>query len=318
MIIDLNTRAWASLDQLGAEAARALRAQAATRWHHLDASPAAHEQAMSCVDGSLVMGYRADRLGAHVPNEYIAQIVTGSPHRRLGVAGIDPMSDDALDQVDAALDLGLVAISVSPACQGFHPAHSAAMRIYERCVELTMPLFIATPHPYTASSILDFAHPALWDEVARTYPQLPIVICQLGHPWVDQALVLVSKHENVYAEISGVASRPWQLYNALLSASSFGVMDKLLFGSDFPFDTPAKAIEAMYSINGFSQGTQLPSIPRASIRAIVERDALSRLGIDGEIAPRPDQPDLEPDGARADASALERGNGNAGEEESTT
>ena len=127
MIVDLHTRAWANLDQLGAEAATALRAQAATQWHHLDASPAAHDQGMSCVDGSLVLGFRADRLGAHVPNEYIAQLVTGSPQRRLGVAGIDPMSDDALEQTDAALDLGLVAVTVSPACQGFHPAHSAAM-----------------------------------------------------------------------------------------------------------------------------------------------------------------------------------------------
>ena len=67
-------------------------------------------------------------------------------------------------------------------------------------------------------------------QVAQAFPNLPIVIGQLGYPWIDETLVLLGKHRNVYADISGVASRPWQLYNALLSASSLGVMDKLQIG----------------------------------------------------------------------------------------
>ena len=47
---------------------------------------------------------------------------------------------------------------------------------------------------------------------------------------------------------------------------------------------PAKAIETLYSLNGFAQGTQMPSVPRAQLRSIVERDALSCLGIDAAVA----------------------------------
>ena len=60
-------------------------------------------------------------------------------------------------------------------------------------------------------------------------------------------------------------------------------MDKLLFGSAFPFDTPESAIENMYSVNAHSHGTQLPSVPRSQIRGIIERDALACLGLDVEI-----------------------------------
>jgi hypothetical protein len=59
------------------------------------------------------------------------------------------------------------------------------------------------------------------------------------------------------------------------------VMDRLFFASGWPVETPAKAIETVYSINGFANGTQLPSIPRPLLRSIVERDVLAELGIPG-------------------------------------
>jgi predicted TIM-barrel fold metal-dependent hydrolase len=115
--------------------------------------------------------------------------------------------------------------------------------------------------------------------VARSFPTLPIVIGELGYPWIDEALVLMGKHERVWADLSGIVARPWQLYTTLLTAVGLGVMDKLLFASGFPFEQPAKAIENLYSLHALSQGTTMPGIPRALIRGIVERDALECLGI---------------------------------------
>ncbi|MCP3904738.1 MAG: amidohydrolase family protein [Planctomycetes bacterium] len=287
MIIDVNSHVWFGLDQVGGEVAERLRHEQAERWGHLDASPAAHQEAMGCVDASFVIGFRSDRLGSSVPNEYVADFVARDPRRRIGVAGIDPMSDDAMDCLEAAISMGLTGVAVSPACQGFHPAHSSAMRVYERCNALSIPLFVTMIRPVTARAQLEFARPALWDEVARSFPDLPIVISQLGHPWVDETLLLLGKHRSVWSDISGVASRPWQLYGALLNAASFGVMDRLLFGSGFPHDLPAKAIEALYSVNSFSQGTPLPAVPRSLVRGIVERDTAACLGIDALITPRP-------------------------------
>ena len=296
MIIDLHTQVWANLEQLGCDLAAQIRARPVMAGADpLEGTPIAHERAMGCVDGAVVLGFRSERLGARIPNEFVAEFVAKDPRRRVGVAGVDPLSGDALDQIDAAVSLGLVGVAVSPACQGFHPAHSEAMRVYERCAELSLPVFVTMQSPLTPAAELEFARPGAWDEVARALPTLPIIISQLGHPWIDEALLLLGKHERVFADISGVASRPWQLYNALLSASSLGVMDRLLFGSGFPLETPARAIEALYTVNAFSHGTQLPSIARASIRSIVERDSLACLGIDSEIsAPPPRTEDDDP------------------------
>lgn len=293
MIIDLHTHVWANLDQLGPEPAARRRRLAAGNGARLDAGPASHERHMGCVDGAVVLGFRADRLGSRIPNEFVAEFAAKDPRRRVGVAGIDPMSEDVLDEIEAAISLGLAGVTVSPACQGFHPAHSDAMRVYERCAELTLPLFVTVEGPLTPAAVLEFARPSSWDEVARTLPDLPIVIGQIGHPWIDETLILVGKHENLYADLSGVVSRPWQLYNTLLSANSMGVTDKLLFGSGFPDETPARAIESLYTVNAYSHGTQLPSIPRPTLRAIIEKDSLACLGINAEITAGAREPDAD-------------------------
>ncbi len=285
MIIDLHTHVWTNPAQLGEEMADMIRRRSSRHWHQYDATPDAHEHAMNCVDCSVLLGFQSVRLGANVPNEIIAEVAARRPDRRIGVAGIDPLAPDSDDQLEAAISMGLAGVAVSPALQGCHPTHSSAMRLFERCAELELPVFSTLLEPVIASAELEFARPLHWDEVARNIPDLRIVIGRLGHPWIDEALLIVRKHENVYADISTVASRPWELYDALLRAQASDVMDKLLFGSGFPCDTPARVIEALYSVNTMNQGSQLPSIPRAQIHAIVERDSLPLLGLVGAARP---------------------------------
>ena len=68
-------------------------------------------------------------------------------------------------------------------------------------------------------------------------------------------------------------------------------MDRLLFASGWPAQTPAEAIERLYSLNSFSQGSNLPTIPRTTLHSIIERDSLEALGIErgalsGVVPPR--------------------------------
>ena len=107
-----------------------------------------------------------------------------------------------------------------------------------------------------------------------------MIIAQFGQPWIDETVCMLGKHANVYADISGMLSRTWQAYQALVTAYQNGVTDKLLFGSDFPYTNAADCIEALYSINQIAQGTNLPVVPREALRGIVERDTLNLLGLD--------------------------------------
>jgi predicted TIM-barrel fold metal-dependent hydrolase len=107
----------------------------------------------------------------------------------------------------------------------------------------------------------------------------------MGYPWVEECVVMLGKHPNIYADISSLLHRPWQAYNALLSAYQYGVIDKLLFGSDFPYTQATAAIESLYRINQLVTGTNLPTVPRPHLAAIVERDTLALLGLGPPSAP---------------------------------
>ncbi|MBI1367651.1 MAG: amidohydrolase family protein [Planctomycetes bacterium] len=279
MIVDTHTHLWQSVDQLGPQISAKLRQRFPVPNERLDAGTAAHEAAMAPVNVAFVLGFRSVLLEADVPPSLISHYVNTQRDKLIGFAGIDPLDPAWSDQMDQLGALKLSGIVISPAAQGFHPTHSRAMKLYDRAQSLGLPIIVHQGSFYTRDTRMEYAQPYLLDEVARSFPQLRLLIAHCGHPWTDQALALVGKHRYVYAEVSDVAARPWQLYQVLLQAHQMDVIDRVLFGSDFPQQSPQQVVETIYSINQFAQGTALPAVPREKLRAIVERDALSLLGL---------------------------------------
>jgi predicted TIM-barrel fold metal-dependent hydrolase len=290
VIVDCHTHVWESPDQLGKAGAQRGKPQAAAMDANSEPSPDAstdhHMRAGAPVTKSFVLAFKSRYLGAEIPVTFVASYVRQHPDRLIGVAGIDPtnLNEAMADIARAHDDLGFSAITVSPAAQDFHPADSRAMQVFGEAARLKMPVFLHQGFHTCVASKMEFGRPALLDEVAREFPQLKLVIAHMGYPWVEECVVLLGKHENVFADVSSLSRRPWQAYNALLSAYQYGVMDKLLFGSDFPFTTPTAAIESFYRMNQLVTGTNLPTVPRPQLAGVVERDALALLGMAGPPA----------------------------------
>ncbi len=106
-----------------------------------------------------------------------------------------------------------------------------------------------------------------------------MVIGAMGLPFLDQTICMLSKHENVYADLSISPQKKWEVYNIVISAHEADVMDKLLFGSGYPIARPDNCIETLFGFNMMLGDTNLPGVPREEIRGIIERDTLALLGI---------------------------------------
>jgi predicted TIM-barrel fold metal-dependent hydrolase len=292
MIVDVHTHIWQTPDQLGradlgeptAKAARRASRRGRNGAGGLKRIPPAdceqHWQSARPVDKSVVLGFTSRLLRAEVPNAFVADYVRRHPEKLVGFAGIDPTDPAAYEKLLGAFDdLGLHGVVLSPSNQGFHPADTRAMAIYAECQRRGKPVLIHPGGHLAEQTRLEFARPLLLDEVARSFPKLPIILAQLGQPWTTEATVLLAKHRHVFADCSGLLGRPWQAYNALVGAWEHGVIDKVLFGSDFPYTSASDGIEALYSVNLLAQGTNFPIVPREALRGIVERDTLALLGI---------------------------------------
>ncbi len=294
MIVDCYTHIWESPKQLGRsftppgnDSDRRDRSPGDDPPGHVGVEE--HLAAAEPVDVAIVLGFKSYHLDSEIPNRYVADYVRQHPDRLIGFAGVDPNKPrEAVEEMRVARDeLGMQGIGLSPAAQNIHPCHTNAKICYEAAAEMQMPVFFHTGVRNHPDCVLQYAQPILLDEVAREFPTLRIIIAHLGFPWVNETLVLLGKHPNVYSDISWLLHRPWQTYQALLSAYHFGVMHKLLFSSGFPYTSPAHCIEALYGINHTAQGTNLPTIPREHLRGIVERNALQLLGISSAVVARP-------------------------------
>ena len=64
-----------------------------------------------------------------------------------------------------------------------------------------------------------------------------MILAHCGIPWIDEAMFMLTKHPNFYADLSyhlATVSRP-NLYRWLSSLEDYFVpLEKLFFGSDYP------------------------------------------------------------------------------------
>jgi len=281
MIVDCHTQIWDASIRPGLAEGSLIASGAAADANRL-------LEAVDPVDRAIVLAFKSRYLETEIPNRFVADWVRRYSAKLVGFAGIDPTERDWREELRLAQEeLHLKGVRVCPALQNYHPTDTRAMRLYEACVSRGMPIVFDQHHRNPAAK-LEFARPMLLDEIAREFRDLRIVISHMGFPWVEETIVLLGKHAHVYADIAGIMRQPWLAYNALLAAYEYGVMDKLLFASGFPHRVPAECIEALYSINQLSHGSNLKVIPREQLRGIVERNALTLLGIEA-ATPHPNK-----------------------------
>ncbi len=239
--------------------------------------PSEHWEAAEPVDACIVLAMGKD--SNEDANKKVSEYVNGHPKKMVGFAVIDPKKDDiSVKGVKTVTEqLGLKGVVLYCSRGDFHPCHSRAMQLYESVQELGLPVFFHNGGVLGHEAVLDYAQPYLLDEVARKFKSLKIIIGSMGIPFVDQTLAMVSKHKNVYADLTMKAGNVWQIYNIVLNAYERGVMDKLLFGSGFPSGNASECIEALLGFNKLLGDKNLLTVPLSTIRSIIERDSLELL-----------------------------------------
>ena len=236
---------------------------------------------MEPVDKAICFGVRARGTGTMTPDEYTSEWVNRAPEKLLGFMAIDPMEEDYLEKIDrAASELGLCGIKLHPILGRYNPADPTIFPLYEKAIDLGLPILTHMgAHPDDRVSLKQ-SEPLLFDDVAQAFSELKIVIAHMAHPWQRDCAVVLRKHPNVYADVSGAGwVRPWQAWQGLTLMVEWGVADKLLFGSDFPFWTPREGFDKLRRLNDQVEGTGFPRIAADVIEGIINRDALGLLGI---------------------------------------
>jgi predicted TIM-barrel fold metal-dependent hydrolase len=113
--------------------------------------------------------------------------------------------------------------------------------MYEMAIEYDVPVMFHSGDTYAPTGKVKYSHPIHIDDLAVDYPDLKIVICHIGNPWIKDCMEVVYKNRNVYADISGLVlgdfSEKFERYmkNEIEEMITYaGDPNYLLYGTDWP------------------------------------------------------------------------------------
>lgn len=235
----------------------------------------------SAADKVVVFGIKANKTGWNVKNDAVATFVERNRGKYIFFASVDPSEPDSLEELHYChITLGCKGVKLGPVYQGLHPHDQRYYNIFDYCDRNNLPIMTHMATTFSSGVPLEYARPIHMDKVSCDFPNLKIVLAHLGHPWEAEALAVIRKQPNVYADVSALYYRPWQFYNAMQLAVEYGCCNKLFFGSDFPATTTRDSIIGFRKMNEIVCETHLPQIPNDIIEQIIQRNSLKALGIE--------------------------------------
>ncbi|MFX1256766.1 MAG: amidohydrolase family protein [Promethearchaeota archaeon] len=179
-------------------------------------------------------------------NHWVADQVNEYPDKLKALCAVDPRrGEKAIQLVEKAVtDWGMIGVKFHPT-SGFYPDNPAFFPLYEKIVELDVPLHSHTSLYSVTMMSGKYADPMYMDGVAANFPDMKIVLIHFGaKEWLAKCVTLMSARPNVYAELSGQQSQArffekWFIENLSGVLNMSGIVsgafkDRIFFGTDWP------------------------------------------------------------------------------------
>ena len=229
---------------------------------------------------TIVFGGKARLSGIWVDDRYVAETVARNPETLIGFLSVDPTREGWQDELrEGHQDLNLRGVKLLSMYAGFRPDDPSFEPLWRYATEHGLPVLLHTGTTFVSQAPLECTLPRHLDPVAIRFPDVKIILAHLGHPYEGECIAVIRKHPNVYADVSALHYRPFQLYHSLMLVQEYGVWDKLLFGTDYPFTNVDASLAGLRSLNRMLEGTALPRLDADEIESVIYRDSLSILDL---------------------------------------
>lgn len=285
MIVDVHSHTWRYPDHFGADFRRqAIRARAGTE---VDLTVRYEDYRATCPPETvtIVFGGKARLSDQWVDDRFVADYVNRHPENLLGFMCLDPTQAGWENEMrEGREELGLCGIKLLPMYAGFQPDDERLDPLWRYAEKHQLPVLLHTGTTFISQAPLNCTLPRHLDPVAIRFPEVRIIMAHLGHPYEGECIVVARKHPHVYADISALFYRPFQLYQSLMLVQEYGVWHKILFGTDYPFTTVNETIAGVRGLNDMLEGTRLPRLKVDEIEKLIYRDSLSLLGLKSPAA----------------------------------
>ncbi|MGO8735940.1 MAG: amidohydrolase family protein [Terriglobia bacterium] len=232
---------------------------------------------------AIVFGGKARLSGVWVPDDAVAEYVSQHPDKLVGFLSLDPTQPGWQEELRRGhQDLRLKGVKLLPMYAGFRPSQPELNYLWEYAGQHNLPVLLHTGTTFIDRAPIECTLPRHLDDVATRFPDVKIILAHLSHPYEGECVAVIRKHPNLFADCSALHYRPFQLYHSLMLVQEYGVWDKVLFGTDYPFTTVSASIAGIRNLNGMLEGTHLPRLSDSKIEAMLNRESLKLLEIEAQ------------------------------------
>lgn len=224
-------------------------------------------------------------------NDYIAALVERYLRELIGMAAVNPhyrgVHAAVMELERAIVDLKLSGLKLYPVCDHWAVNdRDLAFPIFAKAADLDIPVMIHLSTTPVADTVLLYGWPVLLDDVARAFPSLRLLVCHSGHPWVDECFLLLSRHRNVYVDISFLNStlNQRQGYDYLMRARQLGASwSRICWATDYPgFEFPETLLPKFALVNEAAGQDEL-RVPQADLARMLGGSYARFLGVDWSL-----------------------------------
>jgi predicted TIM-barrel fold metal-dependent hydrolase len=132
----------------------------------------------------------------------------------------------------------------------YYPSDERYQVVYDMCIEFGCPIMIHTGDVFSQRAKVKYSHPLNIDDIAVDNPELKIVMCHIGNPWITDCQEILYKNKNVYADISGLIVGDFTISGRTHYANKIKEIlnyvddpHRLLYGSDWPISNMKSYID---------------------------------------------------------------------------
>lgn len=187
---------------------------------------------MSLVQSAATVPHQVESI-----NEFIAATVNKYPEHFVGFGTLHPDSENTEKEVEHLLSLGLRGVKIHNDFIRVAVDDARMEKIYRLCADAHLPLLL-----HTGDKRYDFTNPDRMERVLSANPDLTVIGAHFGgwSVW-EEASTRLSKFDNLIVDCSSsTAYITSELGRELVRR--YGA-ERVLFGSDFPFNHPAEELE---------------------------------------------------------------------------
>jgi len=158
----------------------------------------------------------------------------------------------------------IVGIKLYKGYEAFLPLDKRCLPVYELCEKYDVPVIFHTGDTFGGKVPIVYAHPLNIDELALRRPNLKIILAHCGNPWIEEAMLVINRHKNVYGDISGWTWGGFKSRDAKYLRTTFERLlgwcgaEKLLFGTDWPCNHPSMYSKIIKEYVAFVKSFKLP------------------------------------------------------------